>query len=45
MSDALPALIAGLTNSVIAPRGNPPAIDSSRKGKPVIKRAAVVSEG
>jgi hypothetical protein len=45
MSDALPALLPGLLNSVIAPRGNPPRMGSSRKGKPVIKRLAVVHEG
>ena len=57
MSDALPALVpgppatlcvalrAGLINSVIAPRGNPPPIDSSRKGKPVLKHFVVVHEG
>jgi hypothetical protein len=45
MSDALPALVPGLIISVIAPRGNPPPIDSSRKRKPVIKRLAVVHEG
>src|SRR5213596_1219229 len=45
MSDALPALVPGLMTSVIAPRGNPPPIDSSRKRKPVIKCLAVVHEG
>jgi hypothetical protein len=45
MSDALPALVPGLINSVIALRGNPPLIGSSRKGKPVIKRLVVVHEG
>jgi hypothetical protein len=45
MSDALPALLPGLINSVIALRGNPPQMGSSRKGKLVIKRLAVVHEG
>src|SRR5215211_1246576 len=45
MSDALPALIPGRITSVIAPRGIPPSIDSSRKRKPVIKRLAGVHEG
>src|ERR1700757_1663643 len=44
MSDALPALVPGLINSVIAPRGKP-RMGSSRKGKPVIKRVAVMCEG
>src|SRR5437868_14052238 len=45
MSDVLPTLVPGLIISVIAPRGNPPPIDSSRKRKPVINRLVVVHEG
>src|SRR6266496_3642316 len=45
MSDALPALVPEPINSVIAPRGNPPRMGSSRKGKLVIKRLAGVHEG
>src|SRR5205809_5245296 len=45
MSEALPALIRGLINSVIALRGNPPPIGSSRKGNPVIKCVAAASDG
>src|SRR5215471_1625492 len=45
MNDALPALIPGLINSVIAPRGNPPPMGFSRQGKPILRRLAVAHEG
>jgi hypothetical protein len=45
MSEAVPVLIRGLTNSVIAPRGNPPPIDLSKKDNPVINRVPAASDG
>ena len=45
MSDALPALVCGLINSVIAPRGNPPPIVPQEKVSLVIKRVASCSDG
>src|SRR5439155_17893639 len=45
MSDALTALVRGLINSVIAPRGTPPPLDSSRQDKPVTKYVAAVAGG
>src|SRR5437660_7757692 len=45
MSDALPALVRGLINSVIAPAGKQPPMSSSRKGKLITKRVADMAGG